>query len=122
MCSVPASRVARKWPFCSLFHGKFSQGQGSLVNQMRSPSSWRRAARWGGPSLAASGSICKFRDGQMLSRVPERPTELSRVTTGTLGLSLWTCLSVCLLQDSDYIWNQTEPQPGVSASCRGTEK
>lgn len=32
MCSVPASRVARKWPFCSLFHGKFSQGQGSLVN------------------------------------------------------------------------------------------
>lgn len=32
----------------------------------------------------------------MLSWVPKRPTELSRVTAGTLGLSLWTCLSVCL--------------------------
>ena len=39
--SAPASHVARKRSFCRLFKGRFSQGQGSLVSQMRSHSPWR---------------------------------------------------------------------------------
>lgn len=50
------------------------QGQGSLVDQTGQLLEEREAGQ-GGTGLAASGSICEFRHGGMLSQVPKRPAE-----------------------------------------------
>ena len=63
------------------------------------------AALQGGTSPAASGKMdVQTRTDAEL--VPRGPAEQCGVTALTLSLPPRRCLSVCLLQDSDCVWNQ----------------